>query len=162
MLTVMCADCHVCWLSFMLTVIYADCHLCWLSFMLTVIFYAYCHFLCRLSFMLNVICADCWLSFMLTVIILIDMALILKLIDSEKDLNKLYWHKQVFIALAKFVIVLLYFLYLPFQSRACTLKLDLTRVDLLTGHHSNGRLLALPANIKLGWKWLAVPNTTAC
>ena len=29
------------------------------------------------------------------------------------------------------------------------------------GFHSNGRLQALPANIRLGWKWIVVENTLA-
>jgi hypothetical protein len=29
------------------------------------------------------------------------------------------------------------------------------------GHNYNGRLLALPANIRLGWKRMAVANTLA-
>jgi hypothetical protein len=36
-----------------------------------------------------------------------------------------------------------------------------TRVELLIGPHSNGRLLALPTNIRLGFKWMAVANTLA-
>ncbi len=32
---------------------------------------------------------------------------------------------------------------------------------VLTGHNPNGCLLALPANIRLGWKWMAVANTPA-
>ncbi len=31
----------------------------------------------------------------------------------------------------------------------------------LTELHSNSRLLALPANVRLGWKWIAVANTLA-
>jgi hypothetical protein len=34
-------------------------------------------------------------------------------------------------------------------------------VDPLTDFHFNGRLLALPANISLGWKQVAVANTLA-
>jgi hypothetical protein len=40
-------------------------------------------------------------------------------------------------------------------------RLELSRVEPLTGLHCNGRLLALPANIKLGWKLMAVANTPA-
>jgi hypothetical protein len=35
----------------------------------------------------------------------------------------------------------------------CTKKA--TKVEPLAGYHSNGGLLALPANIRLGWKKLA-------
>jgi hypothetical protein len=84
MLTVVYADCHLCWLSLMLTVTYADCHLYWLSLMLTVTYadchlcfsvtYADCHLywlsLCWLSLILTVSYTDCplcWLSLMLSV-----------------------------------------------------------------------------------------------
>ncbi len=30
-----------------------------------------------------------------------------------------------------------------------------------SGLHSNGRLLALPTNIRLGWKWMEEANTLA-
>ncbi len=69
MLSVIHAECHLCWASFILSVIYAECHLCWVSFMVSVI-YGECH-LCRVSFMLSVIYAEChlcWVSFMLSVI----------------------------------------------------------------------------------------------
>jgi len=36
MLSVIYAECHLCWVSFMLSVIYAECHLCYASFMLSV------------------------------------------------------------------------------------------------------------------------------
>jgi hypothetical protein len=36
-----------------------------------------------------------------------------------------------------------------------------TRVEHLSKLHSNGRLLALPANIRLRWKGMAVANTLA-
>jgi hypothetical protein len=52
MLTVIYAECHLCWVSFMLSVIYAECHLCWVSFMLGVI-YAECR-LCWVPL--------CWMS----------------------------------------------------------------------------------------------------
>ncbi len=55
MLSVIYAECHLCWVSFMLSVIYAECHLCCVSFMLSVI-YAECY-LCWVSFML---CHLCW------------------------------------------------------------------------------------------------------
>ncbi len=69
MLSVIFAECHLCWVSFMLSVIYAGCHLCWVSFMLSFL-YAECH-LCWVSFMLSVIYAEChlcWVSFVLNVI----------------------------------------------------------------------------------------------
>ncbi len=36
-----------------------------------------------------------------------------------------------------------------------------TRVESLIVFHSNGRLLALPANIRRGWKWRAMANSQA-
>jgi hypothetical protein len=57
MLSVIYAECHLCWVPFMLGVIYVECLLCWVSFMLSVI-YSKCHFsmchLCCGSFMLSV------------------------------------------------------------------------------------------------------------
>jgi len=50
MLSVIYAECHLCWVLSMLGVIYAECHLSWVSFMLSVI-YAECR-LCWVSFML--------------------------------------------------------------------------------------------------------------
>ncbi len=69
MLSVIYAECHLCWASSMLSIIYAECHLCWVSSMLSII-YAECH-LCWVSFMLSVIYAEChlcWVSSMLSVI----------------------------------------------------------------------------------------------
>ncbi len=40
-------------------------------------------------------------------------------------------------------------------------RLDPTNVKTLMGLHSKSRLLALRANIRLGWKWMAVANTAA-
>jgi hypothetical protein len=40
-------------------------------------------------------------------------------------------------------------------------RLDLTRVEPLTGLHSNGRLLALPANVRIRWKLIAASNNIA-
>jgi len=79
MLSLMYAEGHLCWVSFMLRFIFAECHLCkvslswkllcWVSCMLRVI-YAECH-LCRVSIMLIFIYAEChlcWVSSMLSVI----------------------------------------------------------------------------------------------
>ncbi len=71
MLSVIYAECHLCWVSSMLSVIYAKCHLCWVSSMQSVI-YAKCH-LCWVSPMLSVIYAEyhlCWVSSMLSVVML--------------------------------------------------------------------------------------------
>ncbi len=40
-------------------------------------------------------------------------------------------------------------------------RLEPTKVEPLTVLYSNGRLLALPTNIKQGWKWLKVANALA-
>ncbi len=40
-LSVINAECHLWWMSFMLNIIYAECHLCWMSFMLNVIYAEY-------------------------------------------------------------------------------------------------------------------------
>jgi hypothetical protein len=40
-------------------------------------------------------------------------------------------------------------------------RLEATRVEPFVGLLSNGRLLALPTKSGLGWKWMAVANTTA-
>ena len=42
------------------------------------------------------------------------------------------------------------------QSNICNQEWIYTRVEPL---HSNCKLLALPENIRLGWKWMAVANT---
>jgi hypothetical protein len=39
--------------------------------------------------------------------------------------------------------------------------LEPTRVEPLAGLHSNGRLIALPTNIRLGWKKMEKANTLA-
>jgi hypothetical protein len=39
--------------------------------------------------------------------------------------------------------------------------LELIRVEPLTGLHTNGRFLALPTNIRHGWKYLIVINALA-
>jgi hypothetical protein len=39
--------------------------------------------------------------------------------------------------------------------------LEPIRVEYLEGHHTNGKFLALPANIRLGWKGLPGTNTLA-
>jgi hypothetical protein len=67
MLSVIYAECHLCWVSFTLSDIYVEWHLCWVTFMLSVI-YAECH-LCWVSFMLSVMYAEChvrWVSFTLS------------------------------------------------------------------------------------------------
>jgi len=38
-------------------------------------------------------------------------------------------------------------------------RLEATKVEFLTGHNPNGWLLALPANIRLGWEGMGVANT---
>ncbi len=89
MLSVIYAESHLCWVSFMLSLIYAECHLCWVSFMLSVI-YAECH-LCQVSFMLSVIYAECHLcqvSFMPIVIYIVDLWLVVR---SKMSL----WEKQM-------------------------------------------------------------------
>jgi hypothetical protein len=40
-------------------------------------------------------------------------------------------------------------------------RLEHIRVEHLTGLQSNGRLLAMPTHIRLGWKLIAVANTLA-
>ncbi len=53
---------------------------------------------------------------------------------------------------------------LPFLSalvKYFLARLEPTIVELLMGLHSNGRLLPLPANIRLGWKSMANSNTLA-
>ncbi len=40
-------------------------------------------------------------------------------------------------------------------------RLEPIRVEPITGLHSNGRLLAFPSNLRLGWKGMAVANTVA-
>ena len=48
MLSIIYAESHLCWESFMLSVIYAECGLCWVSIMLKVV-YAVCAFAeCRI------------------------------------------------------------------------------------------------------------------
>jgi hypothetical protein len=79
MLSVIYAECHLCWVTFMLSVIYSECHLLWVSFILSVI-YSECH-LFRVSFILSVLmlsvvmlsviyaeCHLCWVPFMLSAI----------------------------------------------------------------------------------------------
>jgi hypothetical protein len=65
MLSVIYAECHLCWMSFMLNVIYAECHLCWMSFMLNVVMLSVIYAECRYAD-----CHLCWLSFMLNVVML--------------------------------------------------------------------------------------------
>jgi hypothetical protein len=38
MLSVLYAECPLCWVSFMLSVLYAECPICWVSFMLIVLY----------------------------------------------------------------------------------------------------------------------------
>jgi hypothetical protein len=55
-------------------------------------------------------------------------------------------------------------LQLPFTStlvKYLWARLEPTRVEPLIGLHSNGRLLALPRNITLGYKKMKVANTLA-
>ncbi len=42
MLSVIYAECHLCWVSFVLSVIYGECYLCLVSFILSII-HAKCH-----------------------------------------------------------------------------------------------------------------------
>ncbi len=51
---------------------------------------------------------------------------------------------------------------LPLKSNNCYSRQEPTRLGPLTGLHSRGRLLALPKNIRQGWKELTVTNTLAC
>ncbi len=68
MLSVIYAECYLCWVLFMLSVIYAECYLCWVLFMLSVI-YAECYW-CWVLLILSVIDAECylcWVLFMLSI-----------------------------------------------------------------------------------------------
>ncbi len=47
------------------------------------------------------------------------------------------------------------------QVKYLKIGLEPTWVEPLTGHYSNGRLLYLPVNIRLGWKWMVTANTLA-
>ncbi len=40
-------------------------------------------------------------------------------------------------------------------------RLEPTRMELLTGLQAHSKLLALPKNIRLEWKWMKVANTLA-
>jgi hypothetical protein len=50
---------------------------------------------------------------------------------------------------------------LPLMSNNCYSRQEPTRLRPLTELHSRGRLLALPKNIRHGWKELTVTNTLA-
>ncbi len=50
---------------------------------------------------------------------------------------------------------------MPYRNNLERLPSAFTSSLVLTRLHSNGRLLALFANIRLGWKWMEVSNTLA-
>jgi hypothetical protein len=90
MLSIICVEYHLCWVSFMMSIIYSEYHLCWISFMLSINYAEYHLF--WVSFTPCIIYAEyhlCWVSLMLCGALLIVTMLNVILITVVK-LNAVY------------------------------------------------------------------------